>query len=126
MTSQTVDAKIASNADADSTTPRETTKVSGWKVDVVVVAAEKSDVLSTFAGLEPPPVVDRKDKKYFRSGTLLKIPGIPAELDRLSHLGRSDASDDANFYAEPRLVTHIDNDAIDALKSFYRERLKDG
>ena len=38
-----------------------------------------------------------------------------------------DASDDADFYATPRLVTHIDSSAIRALTEFYRSVLpKDG
>jgi SAM-dependent methyltransferase len=38
---------------------------------------------------------------------------------------RLDNSPDELFYAEPRLVTHIDDDAIAALKSFYAETLRD-
>ena len=36
---------------------------------------------------------------------------------------RQDDSDDALFYAEPRLVAHIDAATIDALTAFYAERL---
>jgi len=36
---------------------------------------------------------------------------------------KSDAGDDADFYALPRFVTHIDDAAIAALTSFYRETL---
>src|SRR6185312_8668168 len=39
---------------------------------------------------------------------------------------KMDASDDAAFYAEPRLVTHIDDAAIAALTAFYRKRLLAG
>ena len=39
---------------------------------------------------------------------------------------KSDASDDALFYEEPRLVNHIDDQAIAALTNFYRERLPAG
>ena len=128
MMTASVDANVASAAaaDADELTPGTTTQLSGWKVDVVVADADKSDVLSTFAGFEPPPLLNQKGKKYFKSGTLFKIPGLPSELDRLSHLSRTDASNDANFYAEPRFVTHTDDDAIDSLKSFYRDHLKNG
>ena len=39
---------------------------------------------------------------------------------------RADPSDDALFYREPRLVTHIDDATIAALTAFYRERLPAG
>jgi SAM-dependent methyltransferase len=39
---------------------------------------------------------------------------------------KGDAGDDSDFYAQPRLVTHIDDRAIAALTSFYRERLPAG
>ena len=35
------------------------------------------------------------------------------------HFRRADESDDANFYVEPRLVTHIDDAAIHALREHY-------
>ena len=37
-----------------------------------------------------------------------------------------DAGDDSDFYAQPRFVTHIDETAIAALTSFYRDRLPAG
>lgn len=39
---------------------------------------------------------------------------------------RQDESDDARFYAQPRLVTHIDNSAIAAVTQLYRETLPGG
>lgn len=36
---------------------------------------------------------------------------------------KADPGDDATFYAEPRLVTHIDDDAIAALTDYYRRTL---
>jgi len=39
---------------------------------------------------------------------------------------KADPGDDAAFYAEPRLVTHIDDDAIAALTGFYRQALPAG
>jgi len=39
---------------------------------------------------------------------------------------KEDRGDDATFYAEPRLVTHIDDAAIAALTGFYREALPAG
>ena len=37
------------------------------------------------------------------------------------HFRRADESDDASFYVEPRLVTHIDDAAIGALREHYLE-----
>ncbi len=37
---------------------------------------------------------------------------------------RQDPSDDAHFYAMPRMVAHIDPGTIEALTQFYREQLK--
>ena len=42
----------------------------------------------------------------------------PAQLFR-----RQDESDDRLFYAEPRLVTHIDDYAIEAIRAYLREAL---
>src|SRR5271166_6268604 len=39
---------------------------------------------------------------------------------------RLDGGDDADFYAQARLVTHIDDDAIAALTRFYRQILPPG
>lgn len=37
--------------------------------------------------------------------------------------GKQDTGDDLAFYAPPRLVTHIDEDAVAALTSFYRDAI---
>ena len=42
------------------------------------------------------------------------------------HFRRVDESDDANFYVQPRLVTHIDDGAIAALTEHYRQVLPQG
>ena len=47
--------------------------------------------------------------------------GLPGDA-----FAKEDASDDAAFYAEPRLVTHIDDLAIAALTGFYRQALPPG
>lgn len=47
-------------------------------------------------------------------------PFPPAAFDRI------DESDDALFYRPPRLVTHIDDQAIAALRGFYGEVLQPG
>jgi len=39
---------------------------------------------------------------------------------------RDDDSSDANFYTQPRFVNHIDDAAIAALRTFYRETLPSG
>lgn len=46
---------------------------------------------------------------------------LPSELFR-----RIDESNDVEFYAEPRLVTHIDDATIGALTQLYREQLQPG
>jgi len=52
------------------------------------------------------------------SGSVL---GLPRDA-----FTKEDPGDDAAFYAEPRLVTHIDDAAIAALTGFYREALPAG
>src|SRR5262245_23130628 len=51
----------------------------------------------------------------------MPVDPMPAAL-----FGRADESDDALFYAEPRLVVHIDAATIAALAAFYREVLPAG
>jgi hypothetical protein len=41
-----------------------------------------------------------------------------------SHFLREDETDDAQFYHSPRFVTHIDDDAIDALTRYYEASLR--
>ncbi len=48
-------------------------------------------------------------------------PQFPADA-----FAKPDAADDAEFYAIPRLVTHIDPGAIAALTEFYRGMLPEG
>ncbi len=45
---------------------------------------------------------------------------------RPEHFRRYDETDDALFYAQPRLVTHIDDEAIAAVTAFYRAQLPAG
>jgi len=45
---------------------------------------------------------------------------------RPEHFRRVDESDDDKFYTEPRLVTHIDDAAIDAAREFYGQILPSG
>jgi len=39
---------------------------------------------------------------------------------------KQDEGDDLTFYAPPRLVSHIDDDAVAALTGFYRDMLPEG
>jgi SAM-dependent methyltransferase len=50
-----------------------------------------------------------------------ELPELPAEAFR-----KQDPGDDLDFYAFPRLVTHIDDRAIAALSGYYREVLPKG
>lgn len=45
---------------------------------------------------------------------------------RPEHFAREDESDDAQFYTEPKLVTHIDDPAIGAARNFYSQLLPPG
>jgi SAM-dependent methyltransferase len=47
--------------------------------------------------------------------------GLPAHA-----FTKADPADDAEFYVQPRLVTHIDDEAIAALTDFYRKALPAG
>jgi len=49
------------------------------------------------------------------------LPDLPAEA-----FAKEDAGDDADFYAPARLVTHIDEQAVEALSGFYRRLLRPG
>ena len=49
------------------------------------------------------------------------FPELPAEA-----FAKLDAGDDADFYAQARLVTHIDDSAIATLTAFYRQVLPPG
>ncbi len=46
------------------------------------------------------------------------FPEFPPEA-----FAKQDSGDDLDFYASPRLVTHIDEGAVAALTQFYRQRL---
>ena len=50
-----------------------------------------------------------------------QLPGLPAAA-----FDKADPSPDAEFYAEPRFVTHIDDEAIATVTRVYRERLPPG
>ncbi len=47
-----------------------------------------------------------------------RLPELPPDAFR-----KEDASDDANFYAPARLVTHLDEPATQALTAYYRATL---
>jgi SAM-dependent methyltransferase len=50
-----------------------------------------------------------------------QLPGLP-----VAAFDKADPSPDAEFYADPRFVTHIDDEAIAAVTRLYRERLPVG
>ena len=52
---------------------------------------------------------------------LAQLPGLQEAA-----FAKADPSPDAEFYAYPRLVTHIDDAAIAAVTRVYRERLPSG
>lgn len=49
------------------------------------------------------------------------LPGLPPDA-----FAKDDGTDDADFYAQARLSTHIDDEAIAALTGFYRQVLPAG
>jgi hypothetical protein len=53
--------------------------------------------------------------------TDLNLPELPPGA-----FAKEDGGDDLDFYSQARLVTHLDDDAIAALTTFYRERLPRG
>ena len=55
-------------------------------------------------------------------------PGADSAFPELppGAFAKLDAGDDADFYAQARLVTHIDDTAIDTLTDFYRQILPPG
>ena len=50
-----------------------------------------------------------------------QLPGLPAAA-----FDKADPSPDAEFYAEPRFVTHIDDAAIATVTRVYRDRFSAG
>jgi hypothetical protein len=50
-----------------------------------------------------------------------QLPGLPEAA-----FAKADPSPDAEFYADPRFVTHIDDGAIAAVTRVYRESLPSG
>jgi SAM-dependent methyltransferase len=55
------------------------------------------------------------------AGAMEQLPGLPAGA-----FEKADPSPDAEFYAFPRFVTHIDDEAIAAVTRVYRETLPAG
>ena len=67
----------------------DTTPAGGWQIPVHVVNSGTSPVLKSFLKLDPPSLIEIENKIYFRDGDLIKIPGLPKELDSISHLSRA-------------------------------------
>ena len=54
---------------------------------------------------------------------VLTEPQFPPEWPYLAQdFERRDESSDLDFYSQPRLLTHIDDPAIDALSKFYADQ----
>ena len=69
-------------------TKQETTLATGWQIPIFVVNSKSSSVLDSFLKLDSPPLIKPENKNFFRDGDLFKIPGLPKELDDISHLAR--------------------------------------
>lgn len=59
-------------------------------------------------------------------GMQARWQGKPTDFISDDSFGRADESDDLVFYREPRLVTHIDDNAISIISDIYGKLLKDG
>jgi len=58
---------------------------------------------------------------------ILKNPKWPEKFPFTdADFRRQDESDDVEFYEQPRLVTHIDDKAIESLTNFYAENIRPG
>merc|ERR1712109_167162 len=98
-----------------------------WNVPVYVKNAENNEVLENFVKFGSFPkakeessldeVIEKTHKRRF------KFPGFPETLGS-NHLERQDERSDSIFYETPRLVTHIDDFAIESLMNYYDENLK--
>ena len=84
--------------------------------NISVIGSEESPVLKEFLAIPPPSLTTDSTSQN-------RIPGLPSWVNRTDHFGRQDRSNDRNFYDFPRLVTHIDDTAINALTNFYRQAI---
>ena len=79
-------------------------------------------VLAVRGNMAAQPWSSSKD-----ANTILKKPEWPEKFPLSpEHFRRIDESSDSDFYAEPRMVHHIDEHAIAALKRLYGEMLPKG
>ncbi len=59
-------------------------------------------------------------------GMQARYQGNPTDFISDDSFKRDDESDDLSFYSEPRLVTHVDDQAISTVREIYYNLLKDG
>ena len=75
---------------------------------------------SAFSFLAATPRADMIEKVLQNPQWPPEWPYSPEDFKRM------DESSDSEFYAQPRLVYHIDDAAVKALTGYYRQHLKDG
>jgi len=93
-----------------------------WTFEMNVVNPEQSAVLREFINIDPPPA----PQSCLGGEDDQRIPGLPSWVNKTNHFGRQDSSLDCNFYDFPRLVTHIDDTAINSLTQFYSQTIPSG
>lgn len=57
-------------------------------------------------------------------GMQMRVNGQPTDFFSGHSLGRADENEDSLFYAQPRMVKHIDETAIDIISRLYGERIQ--
>ena len=101
-------------------------KAAAKSQDLALSLSRRSTILLPAAGLLLPATTSRR---AFAAASypetvedVLKRPEWPEQWPYPDEaFGRFDETDDTDFYAEPRFVTHIDDMAIKALTEFYEE-----
>lgn len=68
-----------------------------------------------------------RTRAHISPADVLRSPEWPETWPFVSeHFSRQDETDDSRFYSDPRMVFHIDDSAIEALTSFYKETIPKG
>eukprot|EP00531_Pseudo-nitzschia_arenysensis_P015796 CAMPEP_0116119150 /NCGR_PEP_ID=MMETSP0329-20121206/2484_1 /TAXON_ID=697910 /ORGANISM="Pseudo-nitzschia arenysensis, Strain B593" /LENGTH=343 /DNA_ID=CAMNT_0003612825 /DNA_START=23 /DNA_END=1054 /DNA_ORIENTATION=- len=94
--------------------PTQTQRVQSSGIPSIVLSAEAETASESSSATKSICSFDESD---FSGRT--SWPYTAADLNRL------DNSDDSNFYTDPRLVTHIDDTAIQSLTDYYRESFEE-
>ena len=94
--------------------PTQTQRVQSSGIPSIVLNAEAETASESSSATKSICSFDESD---FSGRT--SWPYTAADLNRL------DNSDDSNFYTDPRLVTHIDDTAIQSLTDYYRESFEE-